>query len=155
MRRVDTIYSAIGRFVVAWSDLEYCLDLLVLSARDRSSQPEIPHQLDDKLKFLKDSVKRRPELAPFAEAINKLSADIRAVKDGRHDYVHGTIIDMTEEARPMVVTLHRLLQPSKKLRRPPLKITGHQINSAADDAHRLADRALDMAEAVRKPPQLN
>ena len=77
------------------------------------------------------------------------------MKEGRHDYVHGTIVNMTEEARPLVVTLHRLLQPPKKPRRPPLKITGRQINSAANDAHQLADRALDLAEAVNRSPQLN
>jgi hypothetical protein len=53
---------AIGRFVVEWSDLEYCLDLLVLSASNRSTQLEIPHQIGEKLKFLRVSAESRPEL---------------------------------------------------------------------------------------------
>jgi hypothetical protein len=150
VRKFDAIYVAIGRFVVEWSGLEYCLDLLVLSARDRSTQLEIPHQIGEKLRFLRDSVKSRPELADYAKAINELVDEVLIMKEDRHDFVHGAVIHMAEESRPFTITLHRVLQPRKQARRPPLKATARQINLAADNACRLADKILDTAEAVNK-----
>jgi hypothetical protein len=141
--------------VIEWSGLEYCLDLLILAARNRSTQQKIPHQLEGKLVFLKDSLKSQPRLAAYAEAITTLTDEVCALKESRHDYVHGAIINITEETRPLAVTLHRMLQPPKKMRRHPVQVTSRQINSAADEACRLADRLLDMAEMVNRTPKLS
>ncbi len=155
MRRLDAIHMAIWRFVVEWSDLEYCLDLLVLAARTRASNKPLPHQFKAKLTFLKDSSNSQSRLHMHANAIMALVEEACSMQDTRHDYVHGAIINMAEEARPLAVTLHRMLQPPKNPRRHPVQVTARQINLAADEARRLADKILDMAEAVNKVPQSN
>jgi hypothetical protein len=155
MRKREAIYLAIGRFMVEWSGLEFCLDLLVLASRNRSIDHRVPHQLEAKLTFLSNCLKSQDRLAAYADAMNELIGEVRAMSESRHDYVHGAIIDSAEEARPFAVTLHRLLQPSKKPRRHPVRVTARQIDAASDKAHALGDRLLDLTETVNGVAQSN
>jgi hypothetical protein len=49
----DEFYAAIGRFVLEWAGLEFCLDLLLLRTMWRSEDPtrkvKLPHQFTEKL----------------------------------------------------------------------------------------------------------
>ena len=47
----ERFYAAMGRFVLAWADMEFCLDLVVLNGRKLKSP--LPHQLSDKTNFVR------------------------------------------------------------------------------------------------------
>jgi hypothetical protein len=49
--KLEAYYAAIGRFVVAWADMELCLDMLVLVAG--SPKYPLPHQLSEKIDLAK------------------------------------------------------------------------------------------------------
>jgi hypothetical protein len=97
VRKHEAFYAAIGRFVIFWSHLEICLDLLVLelAAASTETPKKVPHQLADKIKFIRRKINALPALKVFKPTIEPLLDEIDTVSDTRHDYVHSaTIADL-------------------------------------------------------------
>ena len=49
---LERFYAAMGRFVIAWADMEHCLDLVLLNGRKLKSP--LPHQLSEKTNFVRE-----------------------------------------------------------------------------------------------------
>jgi len=149
----EEFYAAIGQFVLAWSDLEFCLDLLFLKIRlmhDEANRPgKQPHQFSDKIKCIRSLV-RDLELpgSTHRAAINDLLDKIEGYAETRHDYVHGAVINHHIERRIMTATLARLLQPSKKPRRTPVSVTAAEIKETANCIRRFGDGVFNIVQKL-------
>jgi hypothetical protein len=139
-------YAAIGRFVLTWAGLEICLDLLLLTVipDGERAKRKLPHQLGDKIALIRSEIKRLTHARQTA--ITEVLDEISSYADSRHDFVHGGSIHHLIEQGVMTVTLARLLQPSRRPRRTPVKVTPPQIEVISDRIHHLGDRLLDFAE---------
>jgi hypothetical protein len=150
VRKFDALFAAIGEFVVEWARTEHVLDLVVLMLCRRMRRLKAPHQLNRKTQWLRDCAEKQERLASIAEELTRLATDIDALSEQRHRYVHDALVDHTETARPLVVTLYGLLQPPDRPRRKPVKVTAKDIRDAIPSVKSIGDRALDLAEAVQK-----
>jgi hypothetical protein len=83
-KKIEAYYTALGRFVTVWAEVEQYLDLLVIIL----AKPDVPHQLSEKIAIIRRKL-------PSASAILLLISDIGALADTRHDYVHGSMIGHT------------------------------------------------------------
>jgi hypothetical protein len=84
----EEFHAAIGRFVLEWAGLEFCLDLLLLAARSRDKatqrKPKLPHQFAAKIALIRSETK---ELDSAHQAvISDLLDDISSYADTRHDF---------------------------------------------------------------------
>lgn len=149
MRQLENFRAALGEFVLKWSDMELCLDLLLLSSRDRNERRKLPHEIAAKLKQLRKHAERS-ELAQQRSAIIQLASDIETMTTQRHDYVHGAALEMFEKQHPMTVMMGRMLQPKNRERQRPVKVTSRMLRDAAHMAFTYGTRALDLAEIANK-----
>ena len=142
----EEFYAAIGRFVLTWAHLEICLDLLVLKiVKTPERRAKLPHQLGDKIALIRSEIKGLTTDQQIS--ITEVLDEISSYADTRHDFVHGgMIVDLIEQG-VITVTLGRLLQPSRRPRRKPVKVTPPEIKVISDRIWELAGRLLDLAEA--------
>jgi hypothetical protein len=146
-RKIEAYYVALGRFVTVWAEVELFVDLLVVIL----AKPALPHQLSVKVSTIRK--KLNGSQLRNAKAIMALLDEIEALSDTRHDYIHGSIIGHALTRTELTVTLARLLQPRKRPRRKPAKITVAQINSTANRLHQIGGELLDLVEAVNHDRQ--
>ena len=143
--KLEQFYIAMGRFVIAWADMELCLDLVVLNGRNLKSP--LPHQFSDKTKFVREIL--IPVLSPtHATSVLRLTNEIDDLAPTRHDYVHGAVIGHDIARSKLTVSLARMLQPSKKPRRKTTKVTAPELLAIAGRLREIADKLLDLAEAI-------
>jgi hypothetical protein len=157
LNKVEKFYSALGRFLVAWADLEVGIDLFVLSVRQNASPTlvgaKIPHQLAGKLHFARERIPKLAILQARKAEIATLLDEIDALSDTRHDFVHGAMIEHRIGRISVTATMGRILQPHGKNRRKPIKVTTKQITETADSVHQLADRMFDLVQELDATPQ--
>ena len=140
--KVDALYTAIGKFVVAWATMEVCIDTSMLLTH--SPKPKLAHQLSEKTKLVRQRL--IPQLSePLARETLRLVDEIDALADTRYDYVHGAIIGHTFKRSNLTVTLGRLLKPPKNAARPSAKVTALQISRTADRLLEIYGQMLDLA----------
>ena len=146
---LNEFYTAIGRFALEWAGLEICLDLLLLRIRSKREATErkskLPHQFAEKIAEIRSEAKELD--SAHRAAITDLLDEISSYAETRHDFVHGGIIDHYIEQGIITATLARLLQPPRRPRRKPVKVTAPQITEISDRIHGLGDRLLDIAGA--------
>ena len=141
----EEFYAAIGQFVLTWAHLEICLDLLLLKiVKTPDRRAKLPHQLGDKIALIRSEIKRLTH--DQQTAITEVLDEISSYAGTRHDFVHGGMIDNLIEQGVITVTLARLLQPSRRPRRKPVKVTPLEIKVISDRIWELAGRLLDLAE---------
>jgi|ERR1035437_6456114 hypothetical protein len=141
----ERFYAAMGRFVIAWTDMEFCLDLVVLNGRKLKSP--LPHQLSEKTNFVRKVLV--PVLSPIhATSVLRLIDEIDELAPTRHDYVHGAVIGHDIVRSKLTMSLTRMLQPSKKPRRKIVKVTTAELLAIARRLREIADDLLDLAEAI-------
>jgi hypothetical protein len=157
MNKVEALHASLGRFLLAWADLEVGVDLLVLSLRQAMSSEQrkarLPHQLAAKIAFLRDRVEVLVEPPKRQNAIKDLLLEVERLAVTRHDFVHGAAIDRRVGKVSATVTVARLLQPDGRPRRPPIRVTTAQINETADRVYALGDRLFDVVQAVDDAPR--
>jgi hypothetical protein len=119
--------------------------LLLKIVKTPEQRAKLPHQSGDKIKLLRSEIKRLPHAQQIA--ITEVIDGIASYADTRHDFVHGGIIVELIEQGVITVTLGRLLQPSRRPRRKPVKVTPPEIKMISDRIWELAGRLLDLAEA--------
>jgi hypothetical protein len=148
----EEFHAAIGRFVLEWAGMEVSLDLLLLAARlsreATQRTPKLPHQFAEKIALIRSEIKEL-DSAYWAE-ISVLLDEISSYADTRHDFVHGSIIGHYIEQGVVTATLGRLLQPQRRPRRKPVKVTAREITETSDRIGGFGDRLLDIAEALVK-----
>jgi hypothetical protein len=149
-KKIKELHAAIGRFVLAWADVELGLDLLVIISHRQSdrSQSRQRHELREKIKFIRSKANNLPSLNPFRSTIHELIDEIEGISDARNDYVHGAAIGHMIERSILSITMGRLLQPAKGLRRKPIRVTALQIARTSDRLHTIGGRLLDIVEGV-------
>jgi hypothetical protein len=147
---LEEFYAAIGRFVLTWADLEVFLDLVLLKTRLRREASQrksiLPHQFADKIALIRSETKELG-IANHA-AISNLLDEISRYADTRHDFVHGSIIAHYIDQGIMTATLGRLLQPPRRPRRKPVKVTVPEITEISDRIHGFGDRLLDIVKTL-------
>jgi hypothetical protein len=118
-----------------------------MSRRGATEQKsKLPHQFAEKIVLIRSETK---ELGSAQQlAISELLDDITSYADTRHDFVHGAIIDHYIEQGVITARLWRLLQPPRRPRRKPVKVTAPEITQISDRIRGFADRLLDIAEAL-------
>jgi hypothetical protein len=145
--KVEAFQTAIGKFVLAWADLEQFLDLLVLTLRLKQEpakqEKKLEHSLTPKIGYAKKKLNLVAD-APLRVRIGKVIDEIEALQHTRHDYVHGAVIGRRIGRSQMTATMGRLLQPPKAERRLPITVTTRKVNSTANRVTKLADRLLDL-----------
>ncbi len=94
-------YARIGSISVGWASLEKSLDLVnefvLRVAGGEAIRVDIPISLKDKLAFFKRAHNQLPLLAPVAAEGAALAARVVALKDKRHDCIHGFAVVATED----------------------------------------------------------
>lgn len=140
--KLDTLYGAIGRFVLTWSEVETYLDLLVLKLR--KSETKLPHLLADKIKFARKLLE--PPNTSAARNVLSLLQEIEEFSNARHDYIHGARIGHSFRSSKLSVTLGRLLQPQWRQRRKPTKVTAAEIEEMTDRLYDLGGKLLDLLD---------
>ncbi len=155
-RNIASFQRAIGRFVLSWADLELRLDLLALTIRLIESPDQrasaLPHQLKDKLRYVRGKVEALEALQEHRTGIIEILDQIKDLSDTRHDFVHGAAIEY-HTGSSTTVTLARLLQPSIGPRRKPTKVTVGQVNATSDRVRSLGGNLLDFAETINRTNQ--
>ena len=156
-KKIDEFHASIGRFVLTWAEVELDLDLLVLIVRRLSLRSDIEprHELSEKIKFIRSEGATNPRLSAFRSIIERATDEIRLLSDTRHDYVHGAAFKYAIERQILNVTMWRLLQPSKKPHRSPVKVTASLVDKTADQLDIIGGKLLDLAEAINHIDRLN
>ena len=104
---LERFYAAMGRFVIAWADMEHCLDLVLLNGRKLKSP--LPHQLSEKTNFVRKAL--APVISPTnGTSVLRLIDEIDELAPTRHDYVHGAVIGHDIVRSKLAVSLARMLQ---------------------------------------------
>lgn len=118
----------------------------------RQFEREIPWSLSRKLQYvrkcfngLKQHGKAFQELAPIIE---RLTAEIEAASEFRHDLVHGFSLDHEEGASK--VEMYRLLRGEIPYARKKFTVTTLQILEQAALASKLGGRALKLALGLQQ-----
>jgi hypothetical protein len=148
--KLESYYAALGRFVAAWADTETCLDLVVLASRPR----RLFIQLSEKTRFIREVVAPKLSEALAKEAL-RLMDGIDAIAETRHDFVHGGLVSHTFKRSRLIVTLGRLVQPPRKPRRAPAKVTAVQLKTSAEKVRDLGDLLLDLTQAILREQRHN
>ena len=143
---MQSLYAAVGRFVLTWADVETYLDLLVLKLRQPTVR-RLSHQLSEKIEFVRTAIQSE-SAAPCAKDTRSLIDEIERLAETRHDYIHGSRIGHSIEQSVLSVTLGRLLQPPKKPRRKPVHVTAPEIEKTADHLYDLGGNMLDLLERI-------
>jgi hypothetical protein len=141
-RKIEAYYTALGRFVTVWAEVEQYLDLLMIVM----AKPDLPHQLSKKIATVRRKLKASH--SPHASAILKLVDDIEALSDTRHDYIHGSIIGHKVTRSNLTITLATFLQPRKKPRRKPTKVTAEQITDTTAQLYKIGGELLELVAAI-------
>ncbi len=153
----EEFFAAIGRLTISWAQLESGIDLTVLmlhhNLNGRQFQREIPWTLSRKLRYirkcfngLKATHGKAFEL--LAPAIEKLTAEIEAASEFRHDLLHGFALDHTEGASE--VEMYRLLRGDVPYARKKFTVSTAQILEQAGLAVKLGGRAIKLALGLQK-----
>lgn len=152
MSTIKEFEATIGRFVLAWADMELGLDLLALSVRLIAAPAErkqkLPSQLSTKIEFIRKETRKHSSLGARQAVIDCLLNEIEALSETRHDFVHGAVIDHYLSRSEITVTMARLLQPNKGPRRAPVKVTNDEIEKTSNRIHTLSESLLDLVEAL-------
>jgi len=96
----EALYSQVGFIVVQWGHCEQSLELLVntlflqYGGNKLPRRKKMPKQLSEKLAFVKECAVQILPLAPFRADLETLIDDFEAVKQKRHDLVHGALADI-------------------------------------------------------------
>jgi hypothetical protein len=156
-KKIHEFHAALGRFVLAWTDLEFGLDTLVVETwrlcTPESRPKKFDHQLDKKLKFVRQRVKTTDALKPREPQITLLLDEIDALVATRHDYVHNAALQHRIGKESITVWMGRWLQPENKPRRDPVTVTTKQMDETADKIVGLGTRMDDLIEAlIRENP---
>ena len=147
----ERFYAAVGRFTVMWASMEAGLDILAISATPPNSEQrrKTPHQLGDKTKYIRKHV--LPQLpTEHSSQLTSILDRIDRLSDRRHDVIHGAGLNEKRDGAALVVTFGSLLQPRKKPRRMPVKVTAKQIDEMSARVFEVWGDLLDFAETTLK-----
>ena len=95
----NALYSQVGFIVINWGHCEQSLELLINTLHRQfggdklPKRKKMPRQLSSKLDFVKECVLGIPVLSPYKDELDNLVRDFEAVKQTRHDLMHGAITD--------------------------------------------------------------
>ena len=96
----EALFSAIGRMAISWAQLEFSIDAMVHAIFHTFDNPpgdaEIPRSLSSKLRYLKSSLQKKPEIFGDVTKYSNLFTNIKTESVTRHDIIHGTIINHIE-----------------------------------------------------------
>lgn len=128
----------VGAFVTSWALMEMSMDyiaaLIFLRFPAASAiHNELPRSLDQKIDFFSRAFAELPELSEFTADSAGLTARIVAMKDSRHDLVHGRVDSvMTGRARYV-----RLRLSGTRVHHATRYYTRRQIEALVSDANQL------------------
>lgn len=145
----EAFHAALGRFIVAWTSLEFILDALALLVRLRSQPepPKVPYPLRQKLNFIR---RQQAQLVPPFSRTSELLArleEVAKLASLRDDIVHGAMLSHVTASK-LIVTVGVLLQPPKQPRRPMRTITIVEIDSASGRVDEITDSLHDVFQAL-------
>jgi hypothetical protein len=143
-RKMEAIYAALGRFVLAWADLESGIDLLFLNLRLRLPKGEEYYkpefQLSAKIKIIRRFLPKLRLKRGRDAIIADVLVDVELIANTRHEYVHGAMIGRDVEATPATATLSRILTPGGRIQ-APVTVTAKKIRDTARDVRKIAGTA--------------
>jgi hypothetical protein len=95
----------IGRIVIAWSELERALDLIVLSGRTLIPdhfEKGPPRTLPPKLKALRALSKKLTVLSERYPWVEQCIGEVKAMAEDRHTIIHGFFHGISGEQEPQI-----------------------------------------------------
>jgi hypothetical protein len=128
-------YEAMGRAVVLWGKLEFCLDNLqrmvigIAAPFGIRSEPQI--SLTRKTKLIRQFYAKCPGLKPDAKGISDLMAQIDAVAADRNLMIH-SLVERFEEGSPPSLLLRNVANKRGRVISTKLQLTLDDIASDAE-----------------------
>ena len=96
---MENLFKSAGFVVVNWGHCEQSLEMLVgilfsqYGGNKLPKRKRIPKQLSDKIEFVNECIAQIPLIAAFSGELEKIMADFTAIKQTRHDLIHGALTD--------------------------------------------------------------
>lgn len=114
-------YALLGMFTATWAKSEYALEgcnLMIFQHYGGSTlENELPRALDKKIKFLRRSHQKLPALTPFDSVGVALADRFAAMRDDRHDLIHGIMSgELGTEETKLFRSLPGARHPTKRER---------------------------------------
>jgi hypothetical protein len=116
-RRIDkrtsehsgAFFELVGMVTLSWALMEMAWDLanelIMEHAGGHTIEPHLPASLTRKLSFTKKAHARLDVLAPHTPVATKLIEGVAALKEKRHDLIHGFVDEHTPEGFRDVIRL--------------------------------------------------
>lgn len=148
----DEFAASIGRLALSWATLEVALDVCTHAVFHKyggsTLVKELPRALGQKIRFLKDSFRKLPPLAPECDAAIRLLEAVKAASDFRHDMIHGIAVGRIEDD-PSKVAMMRMLREATSLETRRFSASAEEVNQEAVKANKLSLGAWILADALR------
>lgn len=146
--------TACGDLITSWAPVEFALHLIVLRLRwhlkippsktDSASYDNAPKVLAAMAKEARDNLKRIPELAPEAQALEAWSAEARPLMKLRNAVVHGHFSHTNLQGQ--YVLYHP--SPNTRFVYRERRLSLSEIHSAASAIRKLAESISDISEGI-------
>jgi hypothetical protein len=154
----DAFHAALGRFLLAWADVEFGLDHIVLLTPEiqnkQHKRKHLPHQLAAKIGYVKEQCELLAPLRRRKVEIETVLGEIEGLAVTRHDLVHGAVIDQWEGRISVTAMMGRHLQPPNK-KRPIVRVTTKEIIETALRTEALANRVSMLWESLTLEPEFS
>ncbi|MCH2277170.1 hypothetical protein [Thalassospira sp.] len=143
--RDNFIFEAIGRLVVAWSHLEFAIDMMVFIVHEAQEgdpdRQEKPRSLKSKLDYLSKFFKKIPNDDNSIDGYKILISHIREASIERHDIIHGVAIKHVEGSGE--IQMVRLIHNEKSFDKKPVTVNVETIGPAIRKANHLTQKVMN------------
>jgi hypothetical protein len=145
-RNDEKLLAAVGRLVVTWADLEFCLDAIILifyRAGYNEHEPALPRPLSRKIEFLRGVFTKGPLDQETRDRHLAFLDCVARESETRHDIVHGYPRYYPSDEGEAKLT--RLLINKTGWQERHITISIASVAEATNRAQQLRDRARDAA----------
>ncbi len=148
----ESLYAAIGRFVVTWGLLELGVDTMIdfvhVNLQHVVREPERPRMLKTKIKYLRKHFRSIPMSDDVSGYYQTLLDKVRESSEFRHDVIHGAVVKHV--AGSGEASLVRLLYTDGDFEQKPIELSTETIQAKNDEAMKLASQLLNWSRSAHE-----
>jgi hypothetical protein len=151
------LFSTVGMIVMNWTFVENALDYwTAIAFQDHGGsklEAEMPRQFDRKVRFLRRAFARLPSLAAFRdEALSHVNR-AKQLSNVRHYVVHGCLGGFDAETETFTFSKIDVDQDKINHVVGQLRITGTDLNDAADELLEMARTGQQLTFRILETPE--